>query len=98
MKITKFIAAAALTLCATALFAQKTFDELSQITRLNRGVYGLVSMNDGEHYTVNKSGAVIRHSYANENECDTLYQGRCASYTFAPNEDMRMLGDNYRSI
>ena len=98
MKITKFIAAAALTLCATTLFAQKTFDELSQITRLNRGVYGLVSMNDGEHYTVNKSGAVIRHSYANENECDTLYRGSFASYTFSPAEDMIILGNNYRSI
>ena len=99
MKITtKLIASAALIISTTALFAQKTFDELSQITRLNRGVYGLVSMNDGEHYTVNKSGAIIRHSYANENECDTLYRGSFASYTFSPAEDMIILGNNYRSI
>lgn len=99
MKITtKLIASAALIISTTALFAQKTFEELSQITRLNRGVYGLVSMNDGEHYTVNKSGAIIRHSYANENECDTLYRGSFASYTFSPAEDMIILGNNYRSI
>ena len=99
MKITtKLIASVALIISTTALFAQKTFEELSQITRLNRGVYGLVSMNDGEHYTVNKSGAIIRHSYANENECDTLYRGSFASYTFSPAEDMIILGNNYRSI
>ena len=99
MKITtKLIAVATLLLSATTLFAQKTFEELSQVTRLNRGVYGLVSMNDGEHYTVNKSGAVIRHSYANEAECDTLYRGSFASYEFSPNEDMIILGNNYRPI
>ena len=99
MKITtKLIASAALILSATTLFAQKTFDELSQITRLNRGVYGLVSMNDGEHYTVSKSGAVIRHAYADESKCDTLYRGRFASYNFSPAEDMIILGNNFREV
>lgn len=99
MKIfTKYIALVALLFSATTLSAQKTYDELSQITRLNRGVYGLQSMNDGEHYTVSKGGAVIRHAYADETQCDTLYRGRFASYTFSPDEDMVILGNNYRSV
>lgn len=99
MKIfTKYIALVALLFSATTLSAQKTYDELSQITRLNRGVYGLQSMNDGEHYTVSKGGAVIRHAYADETQCDTLYRGRFASYAFSPDEDMVILGNNYRSV
>ena len=95
---TKLIIAAALMLSSTALFAQKSFDELSQITRLNRGVYGLLSMKDGEHYTVSKAGSVIRHAYADESQCDTLYSGRFASYAFSPDEDMVILGNNYREV
>ena len=99
MKIfSKFIVVAALLLTSTSLFAQKTYEELSAVTRLNRGVYGLLSMNDGEHYTVSKGGAVIRHAYADESQCDTLYSGRFASYTFSPDEDMVILGNNYREV
>ena len=94
----KFIVVAALLLTSTSLFAQKTYEELSAVTRLNRGVYGLLSMNDGEHYTVSKGGAVIRHAYADESQCDTLYSGRFASYTFSPDEDMVILGNNYREV
>ncbi|MBQ3536340.1 MAG: S9 family peptidase [Alistipes sp.] len=99
MKLTtKLIVAAAILFSSSPLFAQKSYDELSQITRLNRGVYGLQSMNDGEHYTVSKAGAVIRHSYVDEQQCDTLYKGRFASYAFSPDEDMIILGNNYRSV
>ena len=99
MKIfSKYIVVAAILLTSTSLFAQKTYEELSAVTRLNRGVYGLLSMNDGEHYTVSKGGAVIRHAYADESQCDTLYSGRFASYTFSPDEDMVILGNNYREV
>jgi dipeptidyl-peptidase-4 len=97
-KVSKIMLAAALLLSSASLYAQKTYDELSQITRLNRGVYGLQSMNDGEHYTVSKGGAVIRHAYADESKCDTLYRGRFASYEFSPNEDMIILGNNFREV
>ena len=85
-------------LSSTMLFAQKTYDELSQITRLNRGVYGLLSMQDGEHYTVNKGGAILRHSYLDPAVCDTLYKGSFSSYEFTPAEDMIILGNNFRSV
>ena len=90
-----------LTLCVVVsnmALAQKTYDELSQITRLNRGVYGLLSMQDGEHYTVNKGGAILRHSYLDPAVCDTLYKGSFSSYEFTPAEDMIILGNNFRSV
>ncbi|MBR2628569.1 MAG: hypothetical protein IKD24_02675, partial [Alistipes sp.] len=68
--------------------AQKTYRELQQISSLNRGVYGLLSMKDGEHYTVNRAGSVLRYAYADAEQCDTLYKGSFASYAFSPAEDM----------
>ena len=86
------------TLASSVLYAQKTFQELGQISRLNRGVSGLRSMADGEHYTVSRGNAVIRHSYTDESVCDTLYRGRFSSYELSPAEDMIVLGTNFRSV
>ncbi len=86
------------TLASSVLYAQKTFQELGQISRLNRGVSGLRSMADGEHYTVSRSGAVIRHSYTDEQVADTLYRGRFSSYELSPAEDMIVLGNNFRQV
>ena len=97
-KVLKSIFAVALMALTLNASAQKTYRELQQITSLNRGVYGLLSMQDGEHYTVSRSGAVLRHSYADAKQCDTLYRGRFASYSFSPAEDMIILGNNYRPV
>ena len=90
--------AAALIIVGANAFAQKTFQELGQISRLNRGVSGLRSMADGEHYTVSRGNAVIRHSYTDESVCDTLYRGRFSSYELSPAEDMIVLGTNFRPV
>ena len=95
---TKLILAAALLLTSADAFSQKTFRELGEITRLNRGVSGLRSMQDGEHYTVNRAGAILRYAYADAEQCDTLYKGSFASYAFSPAEDMIILGNNYRPV
>ena len=94
----KYVAAAALILASADATAQKTMSELQKITSLNRGVYGLVSMQDGEHYTVSRAGAVLRYAYADAEQCDTIYKGRFASYSFSPAEDMIILGNNYRPV
>ena len=96
--ITKLIVATALIITGADAFSQKTYSELGEITRLNKGVSGLRSMQDGEHYTVSRSGAVIRHSYTNEEVCDTLYKGKFTSYELSPAEDMVILGSNFRPI
>lgn len=98
MKKPLIILAAIFTSLTTAALAQKTYDDLMALSRLNRGVSGLRSMQDGEHYTVNRGGAILRHSYADKDVCDTLYKGRFASYEFTPAEDMIILGNNYRPI
>ena len=87
-----------LILCSSNAVAQTTFSELAKINRMNQGVWGLRSMQDGEHYTVSSRGAIIRHSYADATLCDTIYKGRFASYQFSPNEDMIILGNNSRPI
>ena len=97
-KLLKYVAAAALILASADATAQKTMSELQKITSLNRGVYGLVSMQDGEHYTVSRAGAVLRYAYADAEQCDTIYKGRFASYSFSPAEDMIILGNNYRPV
>ena len=86
------------TLASSVLYAQKTFQELGQISRLNRGVSGLRSMADGEHYTISRGGAVLRFSYTDESVCDTLYKGRFSSYALSPKEDMIVVGNNFRPV
>ena len=98
MKRLTILLAAVVTTLSTAAFGQKTYDDLMALSRLQRGVGGLRSMQDGEHYTVSRGGAILRHSYADESACDTLYKGSFASYTFSPAEDMIILGSNYRPI
>ncbi len=93
---TLFVAGAIL--YGNAMFAQMTYTDLVDINRMHKGVSGLRSMQDGEHYTINKRGAIVRHSYANAEVCDTLYKGRFSSYQFSPNEDMIILGNNYRPV
>ena len=98
MKRLTILLAAVVASLSTAAFGQKTYDDLMALSRLQRGVGGLRSMQDGEHYTVSRGGAILRHSYADESACDTLYRGSFASYTFSPAEDMIVLGSNYRPI
>ena len=95
---TKLLLAAALLMAGADAFAQKTFSELGAISRLNRGVSGLRSMNDGEHYTISRGGAVLRFSYTDESVCDTLYKGRFSSYALSPKEDMIVVGNNFRPV
>ena len=95
---TKLLLAAVLLMAGADAFAQKTFSELGAISRLNRGVSGLHSMNDGEHYTISRGGAVLRFSYTDESVCDTLYKGRFSSYALSPKEDMIVVGNNFRPV
>ena len=96
--IFRILSVATLLTFSVATYAQKTYRELNQISRLNRSVSGLRSMNDGEHYTISRAGAVLRFSYADQSVCDTLYKGQFASYALSPKEDMVVVGNNFRSV
>ena len=96
--ITRLSLVVALMCTSVTAFSQKTYRELGQISRLNRSVSGLRSMNDGEHYTISRGGAVLRFSYTDESVCDTLYKGRFSSYALSPKEDMVVVGNNFRPV
>ena len=98
MKKSLIILTSIFALFSSAAYSQKTYNDVMALSSQNRGVSGLRSMQDGEHYTVSRGGAILRHSYADQNICDTLYKGRFASYEFTPAEDMIILGNNYRPI
>ena len=96
--ITRLSLVVALMFTSATAFSQKTYRELGSISRLNRSVSGLRSMNDGEHYTISRGGAVLRFSYTDESVCDTLYKGRFSSYALSPKEDMVVVGNNFRPV
>ena len=96
--ITRLSLVVALMFTSVTAFSQKTYRELNSISRLNRSVSGLRSMNDGEHYTISRGGAVLRFSYTDESVCDTLYKGRFSSYALSPKEDMVVVGNNFRPV
>ena len=96
--INKLTLATLLTLMGANAFSQQTYDELRRLASLNRGVYGLQSMQDGEHYTVRRGNSVIRQSYADPEVQDTLYTGGFSGYSFSPAEDMMLLSSNYRPV
>ena len=79
MKKSLIILTSIFALFSSAAYSQKTYNDVMALSSQNRGVSGLRSMQDGEHYTVSRGGAILRHSYADQNICDTLYKGRFAS-------------------
>ena len=69
------------------------------------GVGGMRSMNDGEHYTANRMGAIIRYDYATGNPVDTLLDTTTTglplffrSYEFSGDESQILFTYNSRSL
>ena len=98
IKIKGMILATTLLAAATAATAQQTYRELIETASLNRGVYGLRSMQDGEHYTAREGNAIVRHSYADASQQNTLYTGTFSSYTLSPDETTLLLSSNHRPV
>ena len=86
------------TLVAASAFSQQTFDELSALSRLNRRVAGLRSMNDGVHYTSLSQGNIVRYSYADEGVEEVIYKGVRGSYDFSAQENLIILASGFRPI
>lgn len=96
--IKKIFLVATLLTVSTAALAQQTYRELIEISSLNRGVYGLRSMQDGEHYTTREGNAVVRHSYADASLQETIYTGAFSSYTLSPDETAILLSSNHKPV
>ena len=85
-------------LVGASAFSQQTYDELSALSRLNRRVAGLRSMNDGVHYTSLSRGNIVRYSYADEGVKEVMYKGVRGSYDFSAEENLIILASDFRPI
>lgn len=70
-----------------------------------KSVYGLRSMNDGEHYTTRSGSVIYRHSYADHNVKEVLLDFAAAGvgpwiadYTFSPDENKILFRLNSRPL
>lgn len=89
----------ALTLMVSAsAFSQQSFAELQRLSRQNRSVVGLRSMNDGLHYTSVKGGNIVRQSYADADFEEVIYSGIRGAYSFSAKENLIILSSNFRPI
>ena len=99
MKSLRYIMAVALAVMVGAnAFSQQTFDELQALSRQNRRVMGLRSMNDGVHYTSLSQGNIVCYSYADKDFSEVILSGVRGSYDFSEEENLIILSNNFRSI
>ena len=91
MKYRLFIILVAFTMSLPAA-AQPTFtyDNLAQGMFSQRSVYGLRSMKDGQHYTTQEEGKIIRYSYQTGQALETIFESPeglfFAAYEFSADE------------
>ena len=67
-----------------------TYDDMARGLFSQRSVYGLRSMNDGEHYTTQAQGKIIRNSYRTGEAVETVFESpegfHFSSYEFSADE------------
>ncbi|MDR0954174.1 MAG: S9 family peptidase [Rikenellaceae bacterium] len=63
-----------MTINALAAGPAFTFDEMTGEVFTPRTIEGLRSMNDGEHYTVQEGGAIVRYSYRTGGRVETIFE------------------------
>jgi len=76
-------------LTAGTVSAKGEYAEIARLRSMNRGVYGIRSMADGEHYTVLEKNAIVRYAYAAETPGEQLLAGdgfTITAYDFSPDE------------
>ena len=103
----KLISMTLAAISVVSLSAQKkfTYDDLAGGLFYARSVYGVRSMNDGEHYTTTKDGMILKNSYATGEVTDTLADVRKLSpkiafsnYEFSSDEKKILFTTNVKPI
>ena len=93
----RFILSAVAILCATvATFASTIkYADIAKLRSSNGAIYGVRSMNDGEHFTIIKGKQIVRCSYANRADSLVMYEGDFAigSYAFSADEGKLLISD-----
>ncbi|MGN0006593.1 MAG: S9 family peptidase [Alistipes sp.] len=91
--------AAVLCLAVMGVSAQNEYGAVRRARAANRSVYGLRSMSDGEHYTVNKGTSIVRCAYTDSRDTATIVKAgfRMRDYAFSPDEHSCVFADS-RSV
>ncbi len=79
------------------------YREISNLARMNRGVYGIRSMADGAHYTVIENNNIVRYLYAEKTEGERLLPPTVKNlpitdYTFSPDEKSILIASGATQI
>lgn len=107
----KFLSVIIVSLVALATFGQKqlTLDDfVRNYTFRQNSVYGIVSMNDGVHYTTLENNSIVKYSYETGMPVETILdiskapdnysKIRIASYSMSENETKILLATNVEYI
>src|SRR5690606_1683857 len=67
-----------------------------------QGLWGINSMNDGEHYTLNENDGIYRYAYSSFiNQTDSkklIVQGNFDDYSFSSDEKFLLVSNNTQPI
>jgi len=100
----KRILSAALLLLSATVFAAApySYKDILRLESLQRSVYGLRSMNDGEHYTTLTDGSICRFAYSTGELTDTLYRAaeglKVEGYEFSDDENAILISASHRPV
>ena len=81
-------------LISCVVFSVFTLNSAQEITlnKIHSGyyrtdfIYGINSMNDGEHYTVLEKDGIVRYSYKTGKKIETILEAKIQDYTFSNDE------------
>ena len=81
-------------LISCAVFSVFTLNSAQEITlnKIHSGyyrtefIYGINSMNDGEHYTVLEKDGIVKYSYKTGKKIETILEAKIQDYTFSHDE------------
>lgn len=87
MKIVKSLSVCLLYVCASLGFAQEiTLDNIYSGKYRTKGIQGINSMNDGEHYSVLEPSGIVEYSYKTGQKVKQILSGEIEDYTFSADE------------
>ena len=81
-------------LISCAVFSVFTLNSAQEITlnKIHSGyyrteyIYGINSMNDGEHYTILEKDGIVKYSYKTGKKIETILEAKIQDYTFSHDE------------
>ena len=93
-------------LISCVVFSVFTLNSAQEITlnKIHSGyyrteyIYGINSMNDGEHYTVLEKDGIVKYSYKTGKKIETILEAKIQDYTFSHDESKVLVLNEQKSI